>query len=236
VGLWIDSEHAIDAANDATSRSANNPTNNATDRSEHAVTGIGTAVSPVIHPPRHALRLYSDRPGEKEADSNHTEHSHLVSLFFCITPIVLDDVGRCSATHYARPERLHRRVPGRCGVDNLVVRASRPRSMRRRKDPRHGLVFCSRIASRSSLGEFARVSRPQHGKHLHSPPQLGSGIATIGIKMVPHGEVGPWPREQETAKTPHILCDRSHNLWSFDRRSVASGKRLEFGVARSPVT
>src|SRR5450755_373202 len=78
VRMRIDSEHAIDAANDSTSRSANNPTNKATDRSEHAVTGIGTAVCPVVHPPRHALRLCSDRRGEKETNSNHTEHSHLV--------------------------------------------------------------------------------------------------------------------------------------------------------------
>jgi hypothetical protein len=75
--MRIDSEHAVDAANDTASRSANNPTNKATDRSEHAVTGISTAVSPVVHPPRHALRLCGDRGGENEADSNHTEHSPL---------------------------------------------------------------------------------------------------------------------------------------------------------------
>jgi hypothetical protein len=92
VRMRIDSEHAIDAANHPTSRSANNPTNKATDRSEHAVTGISTAVSPVVHPPRHALRLCGDRRGEKEADSNHTEHSHLVSLFFYVTP---NRVSRC---------------------------------------------------------------------------------------------------------------------------------------------
>jgi hypothetical protein len=79
--MRINSEHAVDAANHPASRSANNPTNKATDRSEHAVTGISTAVSPVVHPPRHALRLCGDRRGEKEGDSNHTEHSHLVSLF-----------------------------------------------------------------------------------------------------------------------------------------------------------
>jgi hypothetical protein len=97
--MRIDSEHAVDASNDSTSRSANNPTNKATDRSEHAVTGVGTAVCSVIHPTRHALRLCTDRrgeKGEKEADSNHTEHSHLVNLF-CATLIVHHDVGRCSA-------------------------------------------------------------------------------------------------------------------------------------------
>jgi hypothetical protein len=83
--MRIDSEHAVDASNDSTSRSANNPTNKATDRSEHAVTGIGTAVCPVVHPTRHALRLCTDRRGEKEADSNHTEHSHLVSLLLLVT-------------------------------------------------------------------------------------------------------------------------------------------------------
>jgi hypothetical protein len=81
--MRIDSEHAVDASNDSTSRSANNPTNKATDRSEHAATGIGTAVCPVVHPTQHALRLCTDRRGEKEADSNHTEHSHLVSLLLC---------------------------------------------------------------------------------------------------------------------------------------------------------
>jgi hypothetical protein len=91
--MRIDSEHAVDAANDSSSRSANNPTNKATDRSEHAVTSIGTPVYPVVHPPRHALRLCSDRRGEKETDSDHTEHSHLVSLFICATPIVHHDVG-----------------------------------------------------------------------------------------------------------------------------------------------
>jgi hypothetical protein len=92
VSMRIDSEHAVDAANDATSRSANNPTNKATDRSEHTVTGISAAVSPVVHPPRHALRLCGDRRGEKEADCNHTEHSHLVSLFFHVTP---NSASRC---------------------------------------------------------------------------------------------------------------------------------------------
>ena len=85
VRMRIDSEHAVDASNDSTSRSANNPTNKATDRSEHAVTGIGTAVCPVVHPMRHALRLCTDRRGEKEADSNHTEHSHLVSLLLLVS-------------------------------------------------------------------------------------------------------------------------------------------------------
>ena len=84
--MRIDSKYAVDAANDATSRSANNPTNKATDRSEYAVTGIGTTVSPVVHPPRHALRLCTDRRGEKEADSNHTEHSHPFSLTSYATP------------------------------------------------------------------------------------------------------------------------------------------------------
>src|ERR1700687_5837772 len=79
--MRIDPDHAVAAPNHSPSRSANNPTNKATDRSEHAVTGIGTAVCPVVHPPWHALRLCSDRRGEKEADSNHTEHSHLGRLF-----------------------------------------------------------------------------------------------------------------------------------------------------------
>ena len=57
VRMRVDPEHAVDASNDSTSRSANNPTNKATDRSEHAVTGVGTAVCPVFHPTRHALRL-----------------------------------------------------------------------------------------------------------------------------------------------------------------------------------
>jgi hypothetical protein len=57
VRMRIDSEHAVDASNDSTSRSTNNPTNKATDRSEYAVTGIGTAMCPVVHPTRHALRL-----------------------------------------------------------------------------------------------------------------------------------------------------------------------------------
>jgi hypothetical protein len=83
--MRIDSEHAVDASNDSSGRSADNPTNKATDRAENAVTGIGTAVCPVVHPTRHALRLCTDRRGEKEADSNHTEYSHLVSLFICAT-------------------------------------------------------------------------------------------------------------------------------------------------------
>jgi hypothetical protein len=80
VRLRIDSEHAVDAANDATCRAANNPADKATDRPEHAVTGISTAVNPVVHPSRHALRLCGDRRDEKEADCNGTEYSHLVSL------------------------------------------------------------------------------------------------------------------------------------------------------------
>jgi hypothetical protein len=43
VRLRINSEHAIDAANDATCRAANNPADKATDRSEHAVTGTRCA-------------------------------------------------------------------------------------------------------------------------------------------------------------------------------------------------
>jgi hypothetical protein len=96
--MRIDSEHAVDASNDSTSRSANNPTNKATDRSEHAATGIGTAVCPVVHPARHALRLCTDRRGEKESDSNHTEDL-IWSAFSYATPIVHHDVGRCSATN-----------------------------------------------------------------------------------------------------------------------------------------
>jgi hypothetical protein len=61
VRMRIDSEHAVDASNDSTSRSADNPTNKATDRSEHAITGIGTAVCPVVHPTRHALRSSNRR-------------------------------------------------------------------------------------------------------------------------------------------------------------------------------
>jgi hypothetical protein len=113
VRVRIDSEHAVDASNDSTSRSANNPTNKATDRSEHAVTGIGTAVCPVVHPARHALRLCTDRRGEKESDSNHTEHSHLVSLLLChpnrasrCWPL-FGNKCQCRGVHHARLERLH---------------------------------------------------------------------------------------------------------------------------------
>jgi hypothetical protein len=44
----IDSEYAVDPANDTASRPAND-TNNAADRPEHAVAGIGPAVSPVVY-------------------------------------------------------------------------------------------------------------------------------------------------------------------------------------------
>jgi hypothetical protein len=81
--MRIDSEHAVNASNDSTSRSANNPTNKAPDRSEHAVTRIGAAVCPVVHSTRHALRPCADRRGEKESDNNHPEHSHMVSLLLC---------------------------------------------------------------------------------------------------------------------------------------------------------
>src|SRR5271155_634858 len=91
VRLRIDSENAVDAADDATRRAANDPTNKATDRSEHAVTGISTAVNPVVHPSRHALRLCGDRRGEKEADSNHTEYSHWSAFPSVSRPIALHD-------------------------------------------------------------------------------------------------------------------------------------------------
>jgi hypothetical protein len=44
----IDSEHPVDPANDTAGRPTNDTTNNAADRPEHAETGIGPAVSPVV--------------------------------------------------------------------------------------------------------------------------------------------------------------------------------------------
>jgi hypothetical protein len=76
VPVRIDSEYAVDTANDTASRPANDTTNNAADRPEHAVPGIGPAVSPVVYSCWYALRLRNNRHGNKDAQRNHPKHSH----------------------------------------------------------------------------------------------------------------------------------------------------------------
>jgi hypothetical protein len=83
--MRTDAQHAVDAANDATSSSANKPANEATDRSERAITGIRTAVSPVMHPPRHALRLRGRRKRKKEDGTDYAKDFHVETLVY-VTP------------------------------------------------------------------------------------------------------------------------------------------------------
>jgi hypothetical protein len=81
VPVRIDSEYAVDPANDTAGRPTNDTTNNAADRPEHAVTGIGPAVGPVVYSSWYALRLRNDRHGNKEAQRNDLQHSHQGHLF-----------------------------------------------------------------------------------------------------------------------------------------------------------
>jgi hypothetical protein len=74
VPVRIDSEYPVDPTNDIASRPANDTTNNGADRPEHAVTGIGPAVSPVIYSSWHALRLRNDQHGNKVANSSSFEN------------------------------------------------------------------------------------------------------------------------------------------------------------------
>jgi hypothetical protein len=78
----INSEYAVDPANDTSSCPANDTTNNAADRPEHTVTSIGPAVSPVVYSSWYALRLRNDRHGNKDAQRNHPKHSHQEHLYF----------------------------------------------------------------------------------------------------------------------------------------------------------
>jgi hypothetical protein len=151
VRMRIDSEHAVDASNDSTSRSANNPTNKATDRSEHAVAGISTAVCPVVHPTRHALRLCIDRRGEKETNSNHTEHSHLVSLFICAAK---------SCITILAVVRLH---PG------TTPASAGARRRGRQKKPRHQ-SRSGRIVARTGLRDTVRNERIREDLHRSKTP------------------------------------------------------------------
>jgi hypothetical protein len=79
--MRMDSQHPVDAANNTTRRPANYAANETTNRSESTIAGVRAAVSPVVNPPRYALRLGHNRHCKSDANSNNAQHSHRDSLF-----------------------------------------------------------------------------------------------------------------------------------------------------------
>jgi hypothetical protein len=75
--MRMDSQHPVDAANDTTRRPANYAANETTNRSESTIAGVRAAVSPVVNPPRYALRLGHKRHCKSDAMANVDDMSGL---------------------------------------------------------------------------------------------------------------------------------------------------------------
>jgi hypothetical protein len=90
VGVWVrtDAKHAVDAANDATSGSANDAADHAADRSEHAVARISAAISSVVNTRRHALRVRGEWQRKKKDGRDYAKdfHAEDAEALFCVTP------------------------------------------------------------------------------------------------------------------------------------------------------